>query len=147
MTRAPHCWLCSVCLHCHTRMMRREACSQHCPSGPCECRYGCIPFYSPFSCCHRDPTLLSSSLSSPSISLLISHSSRLWDQGLSASVGVTTGVVFCGVVGATMRKEYTVLGDTVNLSARLMQYACNNGGGVVCDQQVRGHMGTPSYGV
>jgi class 3 adenylate cyclase len=53
-----------------------------------------------------------------------------------ASVGVTTGVVFCGVVGATMRKEYTVLGDTVNLSARLMQYACANGGGVVCDQQV-----------
>jgi class 3 adenylate cyclase len=63
-------------------------------------------------------------------------SSRLWDQGLTASVGVTTGVVFCGVVGATMRKEYTVLGDTVNLSARLMQYACANGGGVVCDQQV-----------
>ncbi len=46
---------------------------------------------------------------------------RLWAQGLIASVGITTGVVFCGVVGSTTRKEYTVLGDTVNLSARLMQ--------------------------
>lgn len=73
------------------------------------------------------------------VSIALMRSSRLWDQGLSASVGVTTGVVFCGVVGATMRKEYTVLGDTVNLSARLMQYACVNGGGVVCDQQVCAH--------
>jgi class 3 adenylate cyclase len=63
-------------------------------------------------------------------------SARLWDLGLLASVGITTGVVFCGVVGSATRKEYTVLGDTVNLSARLMQYAFINGGGVVCDQQV-----------
>ena len=63
--------------------------------------------------------------------------SRLWDMGLVASCGITTGVVFCGVVGSTTRKEYSVLGDTVNLSARLMQRACKSGGGVICDLAVR----------
>ena len=62
---------------------------------------------------------------------------RLWELGLVASCGITTGVVFCGVVGSTTRKEYSVLGDTVNLSARLMQRATKQGGGVICDRQVR----------
>ena len=62
---------------------------------------------------------------------------RLWELGLVASCGITTGVVFCGVVGSTTRKEYSVLGDTVNLSARLMQRAYKQGGGVICDRQVR----------
>ncbi|RYY34780.1 hypothetical protein EON62_02990, partial [archaeon] len=61
----------------------------------------------------------------------------LWSLGLIASVGITTGVVFCGVVGSTTRKEYTILGDTVNLSARLMQRAGVIGGGVLCDLQIR----------
>ncbi|KAA0162236.1 hypothetical protein FNF28_04791 [Cafeteria roenbergensis] len=60
----------------------------------------------------------------------------LWDLELQASVGVTTGVVFCGVVGSTTRKEYSVLGDTVNLSARLMQRAMTTGGGVIVDSQI-----------
>lgn len=62
---------------------------------------------------------------------------RLWGHGLIASVGVTTGVVFCGVVGSKTRKEYTILGDTVNLSARLMQQSQSIGGGVLVDLQVR----------
>jgi len=61
---------------------------------------------------------------------------ELWDLELQASVGVTTGVVFCGVVGSTTRKEYSVLGDTVNLSARLMQRAMKTGGGVIVDSQI-----------
>mmetsp|Transcript_9271 Transcript_9271/g.32672 ORF Transcript_9271/g.32672 Transcript_9271/m.32672 type:complete len:2305 (-) Transcript_9271:160-7074(-) len=62
---------------------------------------------------------------------------RLWDQHLVASVGVTTGIAFCGVVGATSRKEYSVLGDSVNLSARLMQRAVVTGGGVIVDKEAR----------
>ena len=43
----------------------------------------------------------------------------------SCSIGVTTGVVFAGVVGTSgSRREFSVLGDTVNLSARFMQAAC-----------------------
>lgn len=45
------------------------------------------------------------------------------------SIGVTTGRVYCGSVGGEVRREYTIMGDTVNLSARLMQKA---EGGVLC---------------
>lgn len=36
-------------------------------------------------------------------------------------IGLAAGKVFAGPVGATSRREYTVVGDVVNLSARLMQ--------------------------
>lgn len=42
---------------------------------------------------------------------------------VAARVGVTTGFVYCGLVGAPDRQTYTVMGDAVNLAARLMQAA------------------------
>ena len=43
----------------------------------------------------------------------------------ACSVGIATGTVFAGVVGTSgSRREYSVLGDSVNLSARLMSQAC-----------------------
>lgn len=43
----------------------------------------------------------------------------------TVSIGIATGKVFAGVVGTSgSRREYSVLGDEVNVSARLMQLAC-----------------------
>ncbi|CAD8085181.1 unnamed protein product [Paramecium sonneborni] len=40
------------------------------------------------------------------------------------AIGISTGVAYCGVVGTSgSRREYSVLGDCVNLAARLMQIA------------------------
>ena len=60
--------------------------------------------------------------------------------GMRAYVGITTGLTFSGVIGSDRRREYTMMGDTVNLAARLMQATQNpetglNGeaGPVLCD--------------
>jgi class 3 adenylate cyclase/tetratricopeptide (TPR) repeat protein len=37
--------------------------------------------------------------------------------------GVTTGSAFCGEIGSELRRYYTVVGDSVNLAARLLQAA------------------------
>merc|ERR1719199_2371005 len=54
--------------------------------------------------------------------------------GLFGRFGVTQGTIYCGLVGAASRQEYTVLGDAVNLSARLMQNAPQNG--ILANQSV-----------
>ncbi|CAN0425742.1 unnamed protein product, partial [Ectocarpus sp. 8 AP-2014] len=45
---------------------------------------------------------------------------------LGASIGITTGQVYCGFVGASKRCEYAMMGCSVNLSARLMASAPKN---------------------
>lgn len=52
---------------------------------------------------------------------------------LNPSIGITTGTAFCGIAGSPNRKEYTVLGDVVNLAARLMQNVMSKAnGGILC---------------
>jgi class 3 adenylate cyclase len=55
----------------------------------------------------------------------------LTSLGERAAIGITTGRVFCGVVGDQRRREYTMLGAAVNLAARLMQAAPD---GILCDR-------------
>ena len=51
---------------------------------------------------------------------------QLNNLGVHHAIGVTTGPAFCGVVGNSLRCEYTVIGDVVNLAARLMQKGAND---------------------
>lgn len=44
-------------------------------------------------------------------------------QGLQLRSGISTGHMFAGAVGGEGRREYTVMGDTVNMAARLMSKA------------------------
>ena len=45
------------------------------------------------------------------------------DLPLPLQIGVNDGHVFAGTIGATHRATFTVMGDTVNLAARLMSAA------------------------
>ncbi len=42
-----------------------------------------------------------------------------------SNIGITTGRIFCGSIGNDSRREYTTIGNAVNLSARLMSAAGN----------------------
>lgn len=66
---------------------------------------------------------------------------ELQARGLHGAIGVTTGRVFCGLIGTDQRREYTFLGNSVNLAGRLMSLALQqkeilerDGIAVLCDR-------------
>jgi hypothetical protein len=62
-------------------------------------------------------------------------SSILRNSGLyghSVSIGITTGNVYCGVIGSIERRDYAGIGTDVNMAARLMYKAH---GRLLLDQQ------------
>ncbi len=52
------------------------------------------------------------------------------ELGWRCGIGVVTGQTFCGAIGSRTRREYTMLGDVVNLAARLMQVSPGN---ILCE--------------
>jgi class 3 adenylate cyclase/tetratricopeptide (TPR) repeat protein len=48
---------------------------------------------------------------------------ELTSQKVRSNIGITTGRIFCGSIGNEDRREYTTIGNAVNLSARLMAAA------------------------
>ncbi|XP_003767448.1 adenylate cyclase type 10 isoform X1 [Sarcophilus harrisii] len=58
------------------------------------------------------------------------------------SIGVASGIVFCGIVGHSVRHEYTVIGQKVNIAARMMMYYP---GIVTCDSVTYSNCSLPSY--
>jgi len=63
------------------------------------------------------------------VSLALDLHEVLRQAGVAPAIGVTSGRVYCGVVGSETRKELAVVGDAMNLAARLMGAA---NGGVLC---------------
>ena len=59
--------------------------------------------------------------------------------GHGAAFGLATGRCFCGVVGTDLRREYAVIGDVMNLAARLMEAATKMPAAerIVCDAATR----------
>lgn len=53
------------------------------------------------------------------------------EEGIQAGIGVASGTVIAGNVGARDRYEYTVIGDPVNSAARLTELAKGAGGGLL----------------
>jgi tetratricopeptide (TPR) repeat protein len=54
----------------------------------------------------------------------------LGDLGMRCAIGLATGRAFCGAVGGDIHREYDVIGDVMNLAARLMQAAPDT---ILCD--------------
>lgn len=45
------------------------------------------------------------------------------NRGVNTATGINMGLVYCGLLGSNLRQSYVVIGDGVNLAARLMQAA------------------------
>lgn len=48
---------------------------------------------------------------------------ELLNLDVRSYIGITTGRIFCGSIGNAARREYTIIGNAVNMSARLMSAA------------------------
>lgn len=80
-------------------------------------------YFGPPPSAHRDNPVRS-------INTALEISESLHRAGFKNSVGIASGQAFCGLIGNNAFRQYTVLGDIVNLSARLAE---NNESGVLCD--------------
>ena len=56
---------------------------------------------------------------------------NLRELGIRSAIGLTTGRVFCGVVGSSLHRQYALVGDVMNLAARIMQAAPAD---ILCDK-------------
>ncbi|MBM7846161.1 adenylate/guanylate cyclase domain-containing protein [Herpetosiphon giganteus] len=58
-------------------------------------------------------------------------STALTKLSLTHTIGIATGPAFCGEIGNSQRREFTMIGDVVNRAARLMEA---NLAPILCDQ-------------
>lgn len=72
------------------------------------------------------------------IQAALAMNEQLHMLGLTCSIGISTGRVFCGARGSPRRRDYAMIGDVMNLSARLMKVAGEllheTGAPILCDE-------------
>ena len=82
------------------------------------CVFGLNPYF------HHDDPLRAVKAS---VALVERFHDGRFRKGVTIRVGVASGSAFCGVVGSKDRREYTVMGNVVNMAARLMCAAKEDG--------------------
>ena len=68
------------------------------------------------------------------------------DPAVRVGIGIHHGEVFCGAIGDETRLEYTVLGDTVNVAARLEELTKSVGMPIVVSMDLLEHAGSGASG-
>lgn len=67
--------------------------------------------------------------------------------GLRIGIGLNTGVVIAGTIGGGGKLEFTLIGDTVNVAARVEQLTKTTGDPILLTQQVVDAMAAPPPGL
>ncbi|OQY39601.1 MAG: hypothetical protein B6229_03305 [Spirochaetaceae bacterium 4572_7] len=57
--------------------------------------------------------------------------------------GIATGRAYCGDFGSSIRKEYSLVGGVVNLSARLMEFSTESG--IFLDERTTQRLGNEKF--
>lgn len=71
-------------------------------------------------CCFGVPGFSSENDGVRAITAAMRIRSGLKQHDVSCQIGIACGMVYCGYVGSKYRKEYVMMGSSVNLAARLM---------------------------
>lgn len=65
------------------------------------------------------------------VNLALKINQLFLNEGIENNIGVSSGMAYCGIIGDDLLRQYTVIGDVVNLSERYAEKAKNK---ILCDK-------------